>query len=137
MELALNLKPSRPRSAYNFFVKDMYESGEVKGFGNVKILGNKWDKLSDDNKEKFLRLAKKERLIYIIKKRNYDQMIRKDKGKAPSAYNLYLQDHAGESKTLTDLYKVWKKESAEVKKKYQKRLKALEQNGNLRWKTTN
>ena len=121
MELAFNLKPSRPLSAFNYFTKELYQSGDVKGFGKTKQISEKWEKLSDEEKEKYVRMAKKERLIYIIKKQNYDAYVRKDIGKAPSAMNIFFQDHAGEKLTLQDLYKKWKESSSEIKKRYQKK----------------
>jgi hypothetical protein len=121
VELTFNMKPTRPKSAYNFFTKDLYQEGEVKGFGKSKQIAEKWEKISDEEREKYQRMAKKERLIYIIKKRNYDAVIRKDIGKAPSALNLFMQDHAGEKMTLQDMYKAWKGSDAATKKKYQKK----------------
>jgi hypothetical protein len=121
VELTFNLKPTRPVSAYNYFTKDLYQSGEVKGFGKTKIISEKWEKLSNEEREKYLRMAQRERLVYIIKKQNYDAYIRKDIGKAPSAVNLYFQDQAGEKLTLQEMYKKWKESDNATKKKYQKK----------------
>jgi len=119
--LLFNLKPARPLTAYNFFTKELYQKGDVKGFGKSKQIAEKWDKLSEDDKEKFHRMAKKEHLIYIIKKRNYDAFIRKDIGKAPTAINLFYADNAGKDLNLKDLYSKWKGADASTKKKYQKK----------------
>jgi hypothetical protein len=129
MELALNMKPSRPPTAYNFFTKEMYQQGQVKGFGKSKQISEKWEALPDEEREKYLRMAKKERLIYIIKKQNYDSMLRKDLGKAPSAMNLFFQDMAGDKMNLQELYAKWKGSDAGTKKKYQK--KAIEEKENF------
>jgi len=126
IELTFNLKPSRPKSGYQFFQKECYDSGAVKGFGKAAEVKEKWDKLSDEERDKYMKWAKKESLIYIVKKRNYDAMIRKDLGKAPSALNLFYADEAKKNKepqTLTEMYQKWKNSDAATKKKYQNKAK--------------
>jgi hypothetical protein len=121
VELTFNLKPTRPLSAYTFFMRDLYASGEVKGFGKQRQVAEKWEKLKDDDRAPYLKMAKKERLIYIIKKRNYDAMIRKDLGKAPSALNIFMTDNTGENMSLKDMYAKWKSSDKATKAKYQKK----------------
>lgn len=120
VELTFNMKPNRPLTALNFYTKDCYQQGDVKGFSKSKHVAEKWEKLSEEEREKYIRMAKKERLIYIIKKRNYDAVIRRDIGKAPSSINLFMQDHAGENMAVQALYQLWKTADAPTKKKYQK-----------------
>ena len=108
VELTFNIKPSRPISAFAYFMKEVYQTGEVKGFGKIKQVSEKWEKTSEEDRDKYLRMAKRDRLVYIIKKRNYDAMIRKDMGKAPSPLNLYMADHAGEKMNLQEMYGKWK-----------------------------
>jgi len=125
IELTFNLKPSRPKTGFNYFQKECYDSGDVKGFGKTAEIKDKWDKLSEEEKEKYLRMGKRESLIYIIKKRNYDAMIRKDLGKAPSAMNLFYADEAKKNSglKLADMYSKWKNADNAVKKKYQNKAK--------------
>lgn len=121
MELTLNMKPTRPPTAYNYFTKEMYQQGEIKGFGKSKQISEKWESLSDDDREKYIRMAKKDRLIYIIKKQNYDSILRRDLGKAPSPMNLFFQDQAGSNMSLKEMYSKWKASDQATKKKYQKK----------------
>jgi len=125
IEITFNLKPTKPKTAYQFFMKELYNSGEVKGFGKAKEVKAKWDKLSEEEKEKYQRMGKRESLIYIVKKRNYDAMIRKDLGKAPSALNLYYADEAkkNDGLTLKEMYQKWKNADQATKKKYQNKAK--------------
>jgi len=123
VELTFNLKPTKPTTAFMFFQKECYETGAVKGFGKGAEIKEKWNKLSDGEKEKFDKMAKKESLIYTIKKRNYDAMVRKDLGKASSAMNLYFADQSSKGFSIKELYNNWKNAEKETKKKYEKKAK--------------
>jgi len=119
MELSLDMKPSKARSAYQLYLKDIAQKESMK-FGDMSKYAEKWKNMSDSDKEEYLVEAKKQSLIYIVKKRNYDAMMRNELGKAPSAYNLYLSDHAGEFKNLSESFKMWKKADTATKNKYTK-----------------
>jgi len=121
MDLAFNLKPKRSKTAFQLFIKDQYAKGEAKGFGKFKALSEKWENLDDKEKDKFIRLAQKYKLIYIVKKNNYDAFLKKERGKPLSSYNIFMQDNAGEP--LKVIYKKWKNSDKETKERYLKKAK--------------
>ena len=81
--------------------------------------------MKDEEKEKYLKLAKREKLAYEIKKREYKS--KNKKTRTPSAYNLYMSDLKGtapekysEEGFFNYAYKKWKSLDASKKSKYEK-----------------
>jgi hypothetical protein len=67
---------------------------------NGKLLirdGSKlWNNCSEDDKEKYARIAKKIQLAYLVKKMEYQSLMKKNNPtRAPSVYNLYAKDLKG------------------------------------------
>lgn len=125
-EIAYGIKPKLPIGAYRFFYKDMMEQGKIGGVNANKEAKKIWDKLKDSDKDKYLKMAKKEKIAYILKKREYESKNRK--GKGPSAYNLFVSDLKGTSQKeyseqgfLNYAYQKWKTTDKSIKKKYEEK----------------
>lgn len=123
-ELAYGIKPKLPISAYRFFYKDMLNQEKIKGVTGIKEARKLWTKLKDDEKEKYLKLAKKEQLSYIIKKREFASKNKKER--TPTAINLFFSDLTGtdkekysESGFFNYGYQQWRKADPVTKKIYQ------------------
>jgi hypothetical protein len=89
-EIAYGLKPKNPLGALKFYFNELKSMGKVKLLKEAKA---KWEKLDDDEREKYLKMEKKERLAFILKKREYKALNKKER--APSAYNLFVKDLKG------------------------------------------
>ncbi len=128
-ELTFGVKPRRPLGPYNFFIQEMAKMKKYSGSNFFKECSKAWKKLSDDEMEKYEKLAKRSQLIYTVKKRAFNDYKKTTFKKAPSAFNFYLADMR-EKITGKDLdnkgafeyiSQKWKKESDAVKKKYKKK----------------
>jgi hypothetical protein len=89
-EIAYGIKPKNPLGALKFYFNELKSMGKVKLLKEAKA---KWEKLDDDEREKYLKMEKKERLAFILKKREYNSLNRSER--APSAYNLFVKDLTG------------------------------------------
>jgi hypothetical protein len=125
-EIAFNIKPKRPLSAYNFFLMDIAKQDKFSG---LKEGHEMWEKLSDEEKEKYLKIAKKAQLAYLVKKAEYNNHMRKQMSKPKSAFNLFVSDmkgkipesdQLGEGGVFAYCYNKWKKLDEAAKKKYEK-----------------
>lgn len=86
--------------------------------------------MKDDEKEPYLKMAKKEKLAYLIKKREYQSQNKKTR--TPSAYNLFMADLKGtdsnkfsEQGFFNYAYKKWKSLDESKKEKYEKQAEKL------------
>jgi hypothetical protein len=126
-EIALGVKPKRPVGAYKFFMMEAAKDGKFEGKNPFREGTKMWKKLSNDEKEKYQKMAHRERLAYMMKKMEFQSQIKKQSSTRPlSAFNLYVQDHKGEKapkgKTFFDhLYKKWEKLDDSTKRKYLKK----------------
>jgi hypothetical protein len=125
-EITFGIKPRRPIGSYKFFMMEQAKEGKFDGKNPFKEASKLWNKLSDDHKERYQKIAKKRQLAYIVKKAEYLSVQRKSAGKASSAFNLFVADM--KDKVEGDLpkggmfeycYEKWNKTSEEQKKKYQ------------------
>ena len=91
-ELVLNRKPKKSLNAYNHFVQDQSRKGLMHGYHTMKEVLEKWRNLPEADKEPYNRQAKKDKLIYLVKKDNFNKMIKKEKVRAPCAYNLFVSE---------------------------------------------
>jgi hypothetical protein len=130
-ELAYGVKPKRPQGAYNMFLMEMAKHGKLTSIRDGPKL---WANCSDEDKERYARIAKKLQLAYLVKKMEYQSSIRKNNPtRAPSAYNLYMKDMKGtvDTKNLPaggffqHCYKKWTKLDDAVKSKYIKQSNEL------------
>lgn len=123
-EIALGVKPRRPLGAYKFFLIEAANQGKLGR--NPIIEGPKvWKKLSDEEKERYQRIAHKEKLVYILKKMEYDAQVKKTSSTRPmSAFNHYVADMkdkvTGEDAAnfFEYCYKKWTKSDDAIKRKY-------------------
>ena len=129
-EIAFNMKPKRPQGAYKFFLIEAAKDGKLGT--NALADGRKlWAKLTTDAKDRYLRMAQKERLGYVVKKMEYDLSQKKNNTsyKALSPLNLFMADMKGQFVVdsnkqgggfFDQCYKKWKKMDESAKKKYYK-----------------
>jgi high mobility group protein B3 len=128
-EITFGIKPRRPLGAYNFYLQDMAKHKKFQGSNFFKECAKAWKKISGDEKEKYERIAKRDRLIHMVKKIEFNQHKRSTFKRAPSAYNLYIaemrpnlseKDLSGGKSAFQVLSARWAKESDATKKKFQK-----------------
>lgn len=127
--LAYGIKPKLPKSAYKIFFSEKIKEGilGINIYSEAKAL---WEKLSDDQKDIYLRKAQKEKLVYELIKREYLQNNRKARG--PSAFNLFMRDLKGSEKSefsqigfFNFAYKKWQLLDMVYKNKYEKASKEM------------
>lgn len=87
-------------------------------------------KMKEDEKEPYLKMAKKEKLAFLIKKREY--LSQNKKTRTPSAYNLFISDLKGtdpskfsEQGFFNYAHKKWKTLDNSKKEKYEKQAEKL------------
>lgn len=130
-EIAYGVKPKKPQGAYNLFLSEMAKNGKLTSIRDGPKL---WSNCSDDDKERYARIAKKIQLAYLVKKMEYQSSMKKhNPTRAPSAYNLYAKDMKGtvDVKTLPAggffqyVYKKWSKLDDSHRNKYIKQAQDL------------
>jgi len=89
-EIAYGLKPKMPMGALKFYFNELKSSGKVTLQREAKA---KWEKLDDEEQEKYLKMAKKESLAFILKKREYKRL--NAEKRIPNTYNLFVADLKG------------------------------------------
>jgi hypothetical protein len=126
-EIAFGVKPRKPIGAYRFFMMDMAKQGKFDGKNPIREAGKLWKATKDSDKEKYLRMAKRDQLAYMIKKIEFNNSIKKHYTRAKSAFNFYVEEQAKKTEVPQDsgrggLFKVlvakWKKTDESGKKKY-------------------
>lgn len=129
-EIAFGVKPRRPLGAYKFFMMEAAKEGKFGGKNPISEGPKLWKKLNDDDKEKYQRMAMKEKLAYAVKKLEYDQMTRKTSTTRPlTAFQIYLSDNKGKVDAkefgkqgfLNYMHKKWQKLDEGTRKKYSKK----------------
>ena len=135
-ELVNGVKPKRPAGAFRCFLQ---EKAREKVLHSLKEGKEMWDKLSDDEKEKYLRKAHRCRLAYIYKKMIYAKKIKKMQPKKPAnAYGFFLKEKKGKKipegeKALVywrdefdhlpkDQMKKYKEKANKAKEQYEKKM---------------
>lgn len=125
-EISFGLKPRRPLGAYKFFMMEAAKEGKL-GKNPIREGPKAWKKLSDEEKEKYQRMAQKEKLIYFVKKREYESQIKKTSSTRPkSALNLFIADlkdkvdskDIGPNGFFEYCFKKWNKMEESAKRKY-------------------
>ena len=125
-EIANGIQPKKPAGAYKIFLSEKAKEGEFQGKSNVLKEGRKmWEKLSDDEKDEYLKKAKRIRLCYIYKKMLYKKNMKKILPSKPkSSYNFFIQSMKGKSPDKNETFlqmckKKWNKLSEEEKEKFE------------------
>lgn len=126
-EVMSGIKPKRPIGALTFFIRELSQKNELEGVKNIfSHASEKYKKLSDEEKDKFKKMAKQEKLEYSIKLAEHKKYLKSRFGRAPTAFNLYVQDKSNElqdedlkaGELFHILNEKWKKEIESVKQKY-------------------
>ncbi len=129
-EIAFGVKPRKPHGAYRFFLMEIAKQGKLSGTNALAEGIRLWKKTSEADKEKYQRMAQRDKLAYLVKKMEYDQIQKKNSGtkKALTPLNLFMQDMRDKVETK-DLgkggyfeycYKKWNKMEDAAKKKFYK-----------------
>ena len=93
-ELVNGVKPKRPAGAFRVFLQEKAKEDALHSLGEGKEL---WDKLSEEEKEVYLKKAHRCRLAYKYKKMIYNKKIKKVLPKKPAnAYAQFLKDKKGQ-----------------------------------------
>ena len=93
-ELVNGIKPKRPAGAFRVFLQ---EKAKEKELHSLKQGREMWEKLSEEEKEKYLKKAHTCRVAYKYKKMIYNKKIKKILPKRPAnAYGQYLKDKKGQ-----------------------------------------
>ena len=93
-ELVNGLKPKKPAGAFRVFLQ---EKAKEKALHSISEGRELWEKLSDDEKDIYLKKAHTCRLAYKYKKMIYNKKIKKILPKRPAnAYGQYLKDKKGQ-----------------------------------------
>lgn len=127
-ETVTGLKPRRPLGAYKIFMVDMARQGKFEDNQNVFAETSRlWEKCSDEEKEKYQKIAHREKLEYMVKKMEFIQGMRRQYGKARTAYNLFTHDmrdkiadmNFKQGEVFEYLYDQWCKCDDQTKQKYE------------------
>jgi hypothetical protein len=93
-ELVTGVKPKRPAGAFRLFLQEKAKEKALKSLDDGR---KQWNKLSEDEKEKYLKKAHTCRLAYIYKKMIYEKKIKKVLPKRPAnAYAQFLKEKKGQ-----------------------------------------
>ena len=92
-ELVNGVKPKKPAGAFRVFLQ---ENANKKVFHSLKEGKELWDKLSEEEKDNYLKKAHRIKLAYKYKKMIYEKKIKKILPKRPgNAYAQFLKDKKG------------------------------------------
>ncbi len=118
-ELVNGVKPKKPAGAFRVFLQ---ENAKKKAFKSLKEGQELWNKLSEDEKEVYLKKAHRIRLAYKYKKMIYDKKIKKILPKRPAnAYAQFLKEKKGAKIPKGEKAVVYWRDEYENLKKEQKR----------------
>ena len=92
-EIIHGVKPKRPAGAFRIFLQEKAKNKELHDIKEGKEL---WDKLSDDEKDAYLKKSHTLRLAYKYKKMIYNKKIKRVMPKKPpTAYGFFLKEKKG------------------------------------------
>ena len=123
-ELVNGVKPKRPAGAFRVFLQ---EKAKEKSLHSIQEGKELWNKLSEDEKEKYLKKAHTCRVAYKYKKMIYNKKMKKILPKRPGgAYAQYLKDKKGQKVPKGEKAVVYWRESydqlpKDKKKKYEEK----------------
>ncbi len=84
--------PSKPRNAYNFFVSSMKGKLPEKNESFMKMCINKWNKMTETEKERFQVLADNDRLKYEREMEKFKNRVFDFPKKPLNAFRFYLSE---------------------------------------------
>jgi len=95
-QIAFNIKPKRPIGAFRIFLRDCAGTGKLEGKKNILAEGYKmFNALSQNDKNKYQAQAKKEQLVYAVKKLEFTKYLRSlRQDHSISAYNIFIRENA-------------------------------------------
>ena len=123
-ELVRGVKPKRPAGAFRIFLQ---EKAKDKALHSIHEGRELWEKLSEDEKEVYVKKAHKCRLAYKYKNMIYQKKIRKIMPKRPAnAYAQFMKEKKGQKvpkgQTPGEYWKEdYEKLSKDQKKKYEEK----------------
>ena len=125
-EIVHGIKPKQPAGAYRIFLTEMAKEGKFEGKNAFKEGKKLWDKTSEEEKEKYLKISHKLHLCYKYKVLLYKKNKRKMRPtKAPTAYNLFVADMKGKAPKKEKFFDYvkdeWEKLDEKVVKEYQRK----------------
>ena len=92
-EIIHGIKPKRPAGAFRIFLQEKAKNKELHDIKEGKEM---WDKLSEDEKESYLKKSHTLRLAYKYKKMIYNKKIKKMMPKKPpTAFGFFLKEKKG------------------------------------------
>ena len=121
-ELVHGIKPKRPAGAFRVFLQEKAKAKELHSIKEGKEL---WDKLSEDEKEAYLKKSHTLRLAYKYKKMIYNKKIKKILPKKPAtAFGQFLKEKKGMkipegAKAVTYWFEAYEKLPKDKKRKYE------------------
>ena len=121
-ELVHGIKPKRPAGAFRVFLQEKAKAKELHSIKEGKEL---WEKLSEDEKEAYLKKSHTLRLAYKYKKMIYNKKIRKILPKKPAtAFGQFLKEKKGMKipegvKAVAYWYEIYEKLPKDKKRKYE------------------
>jgi len=83
-----------------------------------------FDKLSKDEKERYKRIAHREKIAYLYKKMEYNAILKKEHTHPKSAFNFFVMENKNKTKEYPKgglfqyCYKKWHKMDASARSKY-------------------
>ena len=139
-ELVNGVKPKKPAGAFRIFLQEKIKEKTIHNIQEGKEL---WYKLSEDEKEKYLKKAHTCRIAYKYKKMIFNKKIRKILPKKPgNAYAQFLKEKKGQKppkgespliywreqfeKLPKDKLKKYQDKAEKEKEKYEKKMKEFD-----------
>jgi len=125
-ETATGAKPRRPIGPYKFFLMEAAKEGRFGDKNPIREGPKEWKKLSESEKERYQRVAHKQKLAYMFKMMEYKKILKSGTARPLSAQNCFMKEIAGKAPASTKTqggyfdwaYKQWAKLSESEKKKY-------------------
>ncbi len=125
-EIAHGIKPRRPLGAYKFFLMEAVKEKKIpEGQSVFKQGAIMWKKLNDEQRDRYERIAQREKLAYAIKKMEYNTSIKKQSSTRPlTALNIFMQEMKdskesyGKEGYFNFCYKKWNKMDEDARAKY-------------------
>ena len=125
-EITHGVKPKRPAGAFRIFLQEKAKNNEIKTLSDGQEL---WKKLTEEQKEEYLKKSHRCQLAYKYKKMIYVKQIKKMLPKRPgSAYNYFLKEKKGQKipegqNFIKYWHSVFEKLTPEQKTKYEEKAK--------------
>ena len=130
-ELYHGVKPKRPCGAFKIFLTEKAKEGKFKGKNAFREGRKMWESLSQDDKEKYLKLSHKIKLCYIYKMMLYTRSVKKALPHKPlTPLNLFFADMKGkkipQGKTFIQyVNEQWEDLDEKERKKYEVRAEKM------------